>query len=87
MYSKDDPFHDPVVRCDSCKQLLFVADLKKTGKCECGNRKVRNVLSLSFWEIVRAKTRKIDPEFLRLFEISKPVSFFATLFSVRWRHG
>ena len=68
MYGKDDPFADPVVRCDSCQKLLFVDDLKKMGMCECGNRKVKNVQTLKSEEVDLMKERNVSPEFLSLFE-------------------
>lgn len=68
MYGKDDPFMDPVLRCDSCQALLFADDLKKMGMCECGNRKVKNVQTLKPEEVALMKKRNIDPEFLSLFE-------------------
>ena len=69
MYGKDDPFQDPVLRCDSCAELLFAEDLKKHGMClKCGNRKVRNLQSFNDDEKARMVERGIDPKFLELFE-------------------
>ncbi len=54
-YSHDGEFIDPLVRCDSCAQLIFVKQLTKRGMCECGNTRVRNVRSLTEDELNTAK--------------------------------
>ena len=39
---QDEAFTDPVLRCDSCVQLVRRSDLHKLGKCpKCGNKRVR----------------------------------------------
>lgn len=69
MYGKDDPFRDPVLRCDSCSTIIFVEDLKEHGMClKCGNRKVRNLQTFNDEELAQMKDRNIDPEFIKLFE-------------------
>jgi hypothetical protein len=68
-YSKDAPFEDPVVRCESCQTLLFRNRLKEFGKCySCGARKVRNVDMLSGEENRQMREAGVDPAFLKLFE-------------------
>lgn len=68
-YSKDGPFTDPVVRCDSCHKLLNVGKLKEVGRCYCGCRRVRNVFSFDAKERqIMENEWQIDPEFLTLFE-------------------
>jgi len=59
---------DPVLRCDSCQELLQLETLHKVGGCsKCGNRRVRNVLVLSVDE--EAKVREWGfSEFLERFE-------------------
>lgn len=72
-YTKDGPFTDPVVRCDSCQTLLLVVELKKDGQCSrCGNTKVRNLrgtLPTQDCEtlIVWRNGGQIDPDFVALF--------------------
>lgn len=69
-YSRDAPFEDPVVRCDSCQTLLLCTELRKLGRCaKCGGHKVRNVFSFSEgeWKIMKEEWQ-VDPEFLKLFE-------------------
>jgi uncharacterized CHY-type Zn-finger protein len=68
-YSKDGPFSEPVVRCDSCVKLVIVNDLKTSGCCPyCGNTRVRNVRTISDLEIEAMKTLNIDPDWIALFE-------------------
>lgn len=73
-YSKDGPFQEPVVMCDSCTTLQLVVDLHRHGMCtECGNTRVRNVRSMNEKNAERAKAwiaeGKLDPDWLRLFEV------------------
>ena len=68
-YSKDGPFIEPVVRCDSCVELILVKDLKEIGMCpECGNTRIRNVKTLSESEMSDMKAKGIDPDWIALFE-------------------
>lgn len=67
-YSKDGPFSDPVVRCDACQKLCRVETLRQTGKCVCGNRKVRNVNHFTIEEQIKMEAWGIDTDFLALFE-------------------
>ncbi len=68
-YSKDGPFADPLVRCDSCARIITQASMKKSGMCEhCGNRRIRNVQSLTEEEMDFWKQKDIDPDFFALFE-------------------
>lgn len=69
MYGKDDPFRDPVLRCDSCSTIVFAEDLKEHGLCKkCGNRKVRNLQTFDEDELKIMQDRGIDPVFLKQFE-------------------
>jgi hypothetical protein len=71
-YHRDGPFDDPIVRCTECQSIIYRDTLGKMGMCsKCGNRRVRNVLSLNPEEMQAAKDRKIDPQFLALFEESE----------------
>lgn len=68
-YSKDAPFEDPAVRCDSCQTLLLVSDLRESGCCiKCGGRKVRNVFSFTPEERDTMLENGVDPIWLALFE-------------------
>ena len=68
-YGKDAPFNDPVVRCDSCRNLIFTDTLRKDGHCNhCGNRKVREVRFLDQHEMDVLKARNVDPDFLAMFQ-------------------
>ena len=72
-YSKDGPFMDPVVRCDSCQTLLLVAELKEAGACmRCANTRVRNLRGVLISEDCQTlidwrDEGKIDPDFVALF--------------------
>jgi hypothetical protein len=68
MYGKDDPFEDPVVRCDSCSRILLTTKLKHLGSCICGSRKVRNVMGFTPVEQDLMGKWGVDPKWLRLFE-------------------
>lgn len=68
-YSKDAPFTDPVVRCDSCQELILREKLCKLGMCpKCGNRRVRNVMVMSPDEWEKVKGWDLDPDWLAIFE-------------------
>lgn len=68
MYESDAPFHDPVVRCDSCQRILMVSKLREMGGCICGSRKVRNLKGFDDKEQALMIEWEIDPAFLALFE-------------------
>ena len=70
-YSKDAPFTDPVVRCDSCNKLNRRESVQKHGYCvHCGNRKVRAVNMMTVPELEEVKTWEgIDPKWIALFEV------------------
>jgi hypothetical protein len=75
-YSKDGPFNDPVVICDSCQELLLRSEVHAHGMCKhCGNTRVRNVRVLSEENMVIAQgwaqEGKIDPDWLELFEVTQ----------------
>lgn len=68
-YSKDGPFNDPVVRCDSCRALLRRKEVHELGCCSaCGGRRIRNVLVFSPEEKQKMIEWNIDPAFLSLFK-------------------
>jgi len=67
-YSKDGPFRDPVVRCDSCQRLLFREQVQKYGGCFCGSKRIRNVRSFTPEERELMIQKNVDPDFLALFE-------------------
>jgi len=67
-YSKDGPFRDPVVRCDSCQRLIFKDDIQKHGGCPCGSKRIRNVQSFTPDEHALMVGKHVDPDFLALFE-------------------
>jgi uncharacterized CHY-type Zn-finger protein len=68
-YSKDGPFNDPVVRCDSCQKVVARLAIANLGKCPyCGNRKVRSIQGFNSEELEKMKTWGIDPDFIALFE-------------------
>ena len=79
-YHKDKPFMDPVLRCDSCSRIVLRSKVHELGMCTCGNRRVRNVLTLEsdpeqspsgFDEVARVKQwveeKKVDPDWLEIF--------------------
>jgi len=68
-YDKDGPFGDPIVRCCDCSKIVYRTQVQKFGQCpKCGNRRVRNVSTLSEEEMAELKKKDVDPEFLALFE-------------------
>ena len=68
-YSKDAPFTDPVVRCDSCQSLVLREKMLKIGMCtECGNRRMRSVQIMKPEEWQQVKSWGVDPDFIALFE-------------------
>jgi hypothetical protein len=74
-YDEDKDFNDPVVRCTACVKILFREDLQKAGKCiYCGCRKVMSLDVVSDSEIKLLKNKKIDPNFIALFEPIEGVS-------------
>ena len=68
-YGKDQPFSDPVVRCDSCATIMLVKTLKELHMCpKCGNRKVRSVMNFSEDELKQMKEWNVDQDFIALFQ-------------------
>ena len=69
-YSHDGDFAEPLVRCDSCSELIFTKQISELGMCECGNRRVRNVVTLKEEELKQAgewvKEGKLDKAWLDL---------------------
>jgi hypothetical protein len=73
-YSKDGPFQEPVVICDSCTTLQLVTELHAHGMCtKCGNTRMRNVRILDEESMMKARQwvdeGKVDPDWLKLFEV------------------
>lgn len=69
MYGKDDPFEDPVLRCDSCGKLVYAPTVRQIGCCDgCGGRKMRNVKTFTSEEREKMVGWNVDPNFLALFE-------------------
>ncbi len=70
-YHRDAKFDDPIVRCTECQAIVHRGVIAETGGCDkCGNRRVRNVLTLSVEEMDELKKKNVDPVFLALFEES-----------------
>ena len=68
-YDKDGPFMDPIVRCCDCQKLILRPQIKKFYGCpRCGNKRVRNVLAMTESEMDWLKKKKVDPDFIALFE-------------------
>jgi hypothetical protein len=65
-----ESFNDPVVRCTECQRIIFKEEVETIGRCPgCGCRKVRNLMTISDSEEKLLKNKKVDPEFLELFEV------------------
>jgi|WetSurMetagenome_2_1015567.scaffolds.fasta_scaffold1836367_2 predicted RNA-binding Zn-ribbon protein involved in translation (DUF1610 family) len=65
-----DAFNDPAVRCTECQRIIFKNEIETIGRCpNCGCRKVRNIATLSDSEAKLMRNKKVDPEFLELFEV------------------
>ena len=68
-YDVDGPFMDPVVRCCDCSSLIFREGIQKAVGCpRCGNKRIRNVLSMTEEEMGKLKKKGVDPDFIALFE-------------------
>jgi len=65
-YSKEAPFMDPVVRCDSCNKIVRVKYLNQNGACVCGCRKVKEIRNLEEDEM--EAIQKEFPDFAAVFE-------------------
>lgn len=73
-------FPDPIVRCDSCADIVHRQHIHQFGCCpNCGNRRFRNVLILKETEMEKLRDDGIDPEFLALFEGARPVDIESRL--------
>jgi len=75
-YSFDGPFKEPVVKCDSCQEILLRQRLQQTGKCpHCGNTRVRNVNNMTEADAAKAKKWAeeglLDADWLTLFEANE----------------
>jgi hypothetical protein len=61
-------FTDPVVRCTECQLMITREEIQQYGCCpECGNRRMRNVLTMKPEERERLQSMGCN-EFLALFE-------------------
>ena len=47
--------HDDLLRCKDCQRLVLHADLVQRGCCQCGNKRVSEITTLSVWEWVRIR--------------------------------
>lgn len=48
--------HDYLLRCTDCKRLLLFSKLQSLGSCSsCGNKRVTEITTLTFWEWVRIR--------------------------------
>lgn len=48
--------HDYLLRCKDCRRLITFDRIQKGGGCpKCGNRRVIEVDTLGFWEMVRIR--------------------------------
>lgn len=55
-YLKDGPFKEPVIRCDGCSRLILLETVKNIGGCNhCGNRRIRNVQTITEDEMPQVK--------------------------------
>jgi len=61
-------FDDPVVRCTECQLMITREEIQRHGCCpDCGNRRMRNVLTMLPGE--RERLRELGHDgFLSLFE-------------------
>lgn len=71
-YPVDGPFQEPVLRCDSCTQLVLASTLREVGMCpHCSNTRVRNVRTMTEKDMEKAKQwisqGNLDPDWLHLF--------------------
>lgn len=71
-YSVDGPFKEPVLRCDSCSNLVLLATLKEVGMCpHCSNTRVKNVRTMTEDDVKKvmdwADKGLVDPEWMDLF--------------------
>ena len=68
-YHRDAEFNDPIVRCDSCAKIVKLVAIRQLGTCpHCGNRRIRNVLTLTSDEMDQVRAWGIDPDWIALFE-------------------
>ena len=69
MAGDNGSFSDPVVRCLSCGQLLFMETVKQLGCChKCGNKRVTNVRTLNDAELEKLKAKGVSSVWLDEFE-------------------
>jgi hypothetical protein len=72
-YPVDGPFQEPVLRCDSCNQLVLASTLREIGMCpHCSNTRVRNARTMTDKDMEKAKEwisqGHLDPDWLHLFK-------------------
>lgn len=48
---------EPVMRCCGCKKLLSVMEAQSAGKCECGNRRIEEIKTLTEDEMKMVQER------------------------------
>jgi predicted RNA-binding Zn-ribbon protein involved in translation (DUF1610 family) len=71
-YPVDGPFKEPVLRCDSCSNLVLATTLREIGMCpHCGNTRVKNARTMTEEDMDKAKQwielGLLDPDWLHLF--------------------
>jgi DNA-directed RNA polymerase subunit RPC12/RpoP len=59
--------HDDILRCKDCSRLVTYKTLQKLGCCECGNRRVTEVRTLSESEMHAIRSGEIQFEHSDLF--------------------
>lgn len=47
--------HDYLMRCKDCRRLVLFSKLQSFGSCSCGNKRVAEITTLTFWEWVRIR--------------------------------
>lgn len=68
-YDGKGAFDDPVVRCDSCRELIKRERLREFGRCPfCGGKRMRPIDTLNSEEKAQLEKWEIDPDFFKLFE-------------------
>jgi predicted RNA-binding Zn-ribbon protein involved in translation (DUF1610 family) len=75
-YPVDGPFKEPVLRCDSCSNLVLASSLREIGMCpHCGNTRVRNARTMNDDDMDKAhkwiRDGVLDPDWLHLFKEKK----------------
>lgn len=59
--------HDELLRCKDCQRLLLASNLRKLGCCPCGNKRVKEITTLSEAEHARILSGELDFPYRDLF--------------------